>query len=95
MNFKIMLPVLLLAAAAIEPATANWFANPTLGISRNVGSAPSPTPAQVRAEKQPPFVLRDQDTGSTVADASAKQPQPVAQQPSQQGQSVAAAAPSR
>jgi hypothetical protein len=94
MKFRILLPLLLASVAMIEPASANWFSNPALGINRNVGSAPSPTPAQVRQEKQPPFVLRDQDS-PTVADA-AKQAAPTAQQPSQSGtQNVATAAPTR
>ena len=91
MNYKIMLPMLLLSAAVITPVSANWFSNPSLGINRNVGSAPSPTPAQVRAEKQPPFVLRDQQA-PTVADAGAAK---QAQQPAQSGATVATATPTR
>jgi hypothetical protein len=94
MNTKLLLPVLLLSAAVISPASANWFSNPSLGINRNVGSAPNPTPAQVRQEKQPPFVLRDQD-GKAVAEA-AKQAPPAARQAPQSGaQSVATAPPKR
>ena len=75
---------LVLAAAAITPASANWFSNPDLGINRNVGSAPSPTPAQVRAERQPPFVLREQAPAVTVAQAAAApQPAPPPPQPQQ------------
>ena len=94
MTMKMLLPVLLLSAAVITPASANWFSNPSLGINRNVGSAPSPTPDQVRQEKQPPFVLRDQDA-QTVAEA-AKQAVPAAQRAPQSGaQNVATAAPRR
>jgi hypothetical protein len=79
MKFKIIVPVLL-AAFAITPASANWFANQKLGINRNVGSAPSPTPEQVRANRQPPFVLQEQANPVSVAAAGQTQqtpPQPV------------------
>jgi len=99
MSSKVMLPVLLLSAAIITPASANWFSNPSLGLMRNIGSAPSPTPEQVRSEKRPPFVMKDQDTNGTVADAAAaaKQAPPAAQQPQPQNntRSVAAATPAR
>ena len=42
--------VLLLAAGGITPAAANWFSDPYLGINRNIGSAPNPTPEQIRQE---------------------------------------------
>ncbi len=54
MNTKILLPVLLVSASLITPAAANWFSNPALGINRSIGTAPSPTPEQVRQEKHPP-----------------------------------------
>jgi len=43
--------VLLLSAAVLitQPASANWFFRPGAGISLNVGSAPNPTPADLRA----------------------------------------------
>src|SRR5258705_13670285 len=84
MNSKMLLVALVgLSAAIITPAGANWFSNPALGINRHVGTAPSPTPAQVRQDKRPPFVQRD--TGATaVADAStANQAGPSAPKPAQ------------
>jgi TonB family protein len=39
---------LLLAAALVTPAYANWFNDPGANISRNVGSAPNPTPQDLR-----------------------------------------------
>ena len=95
MNTKFLLPLLLLSAAVITPASANWFSNPSLGINRNVGSAPSPTPAQVRQEKQPPFVLRDLNSTGTVADASAATQQATPPAPPPDTRSVAAASPAR
>jgi hypothetical protein len=74
MNLKMMLPLVLVAAAA-TPASANWFSNPSLGINRCVCTAPSPTPEQVRADKRPPFVLREQAPAVSVADASAARQQ--------------------
>jgi len=93
MNTKLLLPLLLLSAAVITPAAANWFSNPGLGINRNVGSAASPTPEQVRQEKLPPFVLRDPGAAGTVADAGAAK-QSAATEP-KPAQTVATAAPKR
>jgi hypothetical protein len=31
------------------PASANWFSRPGLGVTLNVGSAPNPTPEDLRA----------------------------------------------
>ena len=56
MKTKVLLPALLIAAAtltAVTPASANWFNNPYLGITRNVGSAPNPTPDDVRQMRLP------------------------------------------
>jgi len=40
--------VLLFGAGSTVPVSANWFSNPNLGINRNIGSAPNPTPEQLR-----------------------------------------------
>ena len=95
MNSKLSpLPLIFLSATTIiTPASANWFSNPALGINRSIGTAPSPTPAQVRQEKQPPFVLKDPGSAGTIADAGAvKQAAPTAARPAQ---TVATAAPKR
>jgi len=44
-----MLSLLLLSAVCITPAYANYFSDGRTGTSLNVGSAPSPTPDQLRA----------------------------------------------
>lgn len=86
---KIFFPLLLVSAAAISPASANWFSNPDQGISRNIGSAPNPTPADLRENRQPIaatlpdgrlIAVRDEDvkTASTAEDASKQQPAPAA-----------------
>jgi hypothetical protein len=41
--------LLLLSAVMVSPASANWFSRPDLGIQLNVGSAPNPTPNDLRA----------------------------------------------
>ena len=46
---KAILPLLLLSAVCVTPASANWFSNPRLGVNLNVGSAPNPKPADLRA----------------------------------------------
>lgn len=45
---KAILSVLLLSAVCASPASANYFSNPQLGVNLNVGSAPNPTPMQLR-----------------------------------------------
>ena len=63
MKMKVLLPALLIAAAtvtAVTPASANWFNNPYLGITRNVGSAPNPTPDDVR-QMRLPIVTRQEN----------------------------------
>ena len=45
---KTMASLLLLSAVAVSPAYANWFSNPHTGTMLNIGSAPNPTPADLR-----------------------------------------------
>jgi len=40
--------VLLLSAMMAAPASANWFFRPDVGVGLNVGSAPNPTPNDLR-----------------------------------------------
>ena len=43
----ILLPLALLSVAS--PASANWFSiDPATGMRRHIGSAPNPTPADLR-----------------------------------------------
>jgi hypothetical protein len=46
---KTMASLLLLSAVCIGPAHANWFSNPHTNTNLNIGSAPNPTPEQLRA----------------------------------------------
>ncbi len=46
---KTMMTLLLLSAMVATPAAANWFSRPAAGIMLNVGSAPNPTPNDLRS----------------------------------------------
>ena len=50
----LLFPLALLSAVAVTQANANSFHNPATGVSRNVGSAPTPTPKDLIAIKQGP-----------------------------------------
>ena len=45
---KAILSVLLLSAVCASPASANYFSNNITGTTLNIGSAPNPTPMQLR-----------------------------------------------
>src|SRR5438874_9893275 len=53
MNRKTLLAMLLVSGAMIAPAHANYFSNPYTGVSLNIGSAPNPTPADIRVDRLP------------------------------------------
>lgn len=65
MKTRLLLSVLLLTPALVSPASANWFSNPTWGINLFLGSAPNPTPDDIRQHKQP-VLVRDAD-GNVIA----------------------------
>jgi hypothetical protein len=65
MKSHIFLSALLLAAVIVSSASANWFSNPDININLNIGSAPSPTPDDVRGERQP-MLVRDAE-GNVIA----------------------------
>lgn len=76
MKTRILLPVLLLSAVFVSPASANWFVNSGWNIQMFIGSAPNPTPEDIRAGKQPTLVqdaqgnviaMIDPRTGQTLA----------------------------
>src|SRR5262249_31167345 len=48
--------VVVLSAAFATPAFANYFSNPNLGVMANVGSAPNPTPADLRGDRNLPHI---------------------------------------
>jgi len=61
--------VLLLSAMMAAPASANWFFRPDVGISLNVGSAPNPTPNDLRVLYGP---LRYQVSVAVLRDMTGK-----------------------
>ncbi|HEX5280118.1 MAG TPA: hypothetical protein VFW28_08560 [Micropepsaceae bacterium] len=93
-----ILALLLISGAVGTPAYANFFSNPALGISLNVGSAPNPTPAQIRAFELPIITEENTTPAPATADAKPAQPAPVAQnqtQPASPTPAVSVAAESR
>jgi hypothetical protein len=52
---KTIISLLLLSTVAVTPAFANWFSNPRTNTMLNVGSAPSPTPDDLRAIGDSPY----------------------------------------
>lgn len=65
MKMRHLLPVLLLSAVVVSPVSANWFSNAPWGLNLAIGSAPSPTPDDVRSGRQP-MLVRDAD-GNIIA----------------------------
>jgi hypothetical protein len=96
MKTKLILSLLFASAAFVMPASANWFHNPYTGVNLNVGSAPNPTPADIREDRLP-IVTKDEDNSNTAAapakTASAEKERPAPAQNA--ATSVAAAAPAR
>ena len=51
-----LLSVAVLSVAFATPAFANYFSNPNLGMTANIGSAPNPTPADLRGDHNLPRI---------------------------------------
>jgi len=96
MKTKLIFPLLFVSAAFIMPASANWFHNPYTGVNLNVGSAPNPTPADIREDRLP-IVTKDEGNTNTAAPAAkTASTDNDRSAPSQSAtKSVAAAAPAR
>jgi hypothetical protein len=74
---RFVMPLLLVSAAFVSPAYANYFSNPVTGVNLNVGSAPNPTPEDIRESRTP--VVADVATpapDAVVAAAGEKQDTP-------------------
>jgi hypothetical protein len=80
MKTKLMLPLLVIPAALVSTAHANWFSDPRTGVSLNIGSAPNPTSADIRANRMP-VVTQDSTEGNAVAAAKKDDKAPVASSP--------------
>jgi periplasmic protein TonB len=50
-NTALFATLVFLSASAVTPAQANWFSSSGSGGSRNVGSAPNPSPLDIRASR--------------------------------------------
>src|SRR3977135_3937507 len=94
MKTKLMLSLLFASAAFVMPASANWFHNPYEGINRNVGSAPNPTPADIREDRLP-IAAKNEDNSNTApaATKTASVDNPVKAPTKSPAATVAAAAP--
>ena len=65
---------LLFSGAIATPSFANFFHNPYLNVNRNIGSAPSPTPKDIRENRLPALVHpapRRPDAAAEDSDKSA------------------------
>jgi len=65
MKMRLIWSVLLLSVALASSASANWFSNPAWNINLHIGSAPNPTPDDIRVGRQP-MLVRDAD-GNVIA----------------------------
>lgn len=81
MRIKMTLSMLLLSAVCVTPALANYFHNQRLNLYLNVGSAPSPTPRDVRENRLPRLVqaIRPQADAVKKTDKTAENEQASAQ----------------
>jgi hypothetical protein len=72
MRFKMTLSVLFLSAACATPTLANYFNNPHTNLHLNIGSAPSPTPRDIRENRLPQWVHAPSSYANIVADDTTK-----------------------
>jgi hypothetical protein len=72
MKTKLTLSLLLLSAAFATPTLANYFHNPSTNLNWNIGSAPSPTPLDIRENRQPRVTKVSPSDDNFVADDTMK-----------------------
>ena len=72
MRTKMTLSVLFLSAAFATPTLANYFHNPATNLNWNIGSAPSPTPRDIRENRQPRVVQAAPSDDNFVVDDTTK-----------------------
>ncbi len=72
MRTKMTLSVLFLSAASATPTLANYFHNPSTNLNWNIGSAPSPTPLDIRENRQPRVVQAAQSDDNFAANDTTK-----------------------
>src|SRR5579864_5789659 len=74
---KAILSVLLLSAVCASPASANYFSNPRTGVTLNIGSAPNPTPSELRLLGESRIVAENVYTPPPAVVAAAPPPPPA------------------
>jgi hypothetical protein len=72
MRTKITLSILFLSAACATPSFGNYFHNPSANLNFNIGSAPSPTPRDIRDSRQPQVVQAASSDDNVAADDATK-----------------------
>jgi hypothetical protein len=72
MRIKVTMSILLLSAGCATQALANYFYNPYTNLSLNVGSAPSPTPRDIRKNRLPTVVYAAPSDDHAVPDDTTK-----------------------
>ena len=78
MQTKMTMSMLLLSAACATPSLANYFYNPHTNLALNIGSAPSPTPRDIRENRQPRVGHDAPSYANGVADNTTKDAGPPA-----------------
>jgi hypothetical protein len=69
---KMTLSVLLVSAAYATPTLANYFHNPYANLNLNIGSAPSPTPRDIRENRLPRAVHAAPSFANVAANGTTK-----------------------
>ena len=72
MKTTMTLSLLLLSAAFATPTLANYFHNPSTNLNWNIGSAPSPTPLDIRENRQPRVIKVAPSDSNFVAEDTTK-----------------------
>ena len=60
MNMIVVSAAIIISVVVATPSGANWFHNPHQNINRNIGSAPNPTPQDIRVNRLP-IVVENKD----------------------------------
>jgi hypothetical protein len=82
MKNVILLTVLFISAAGAAPGLANYFHNSHMGIGLNIGSAPSPTPRDIREDRMPQLLHAAPPATPEGTKAVVSEPKPAAREAS-------------
>lgn len=83
---KVIVPLLMLSALIVSPASANYFSNPRAGMNLNIGSAPNPKPSDYRSVT---VTQREQVREIVVQEAAAPPAPPAPPPPPMVAQEIA------